>query len=108
MELGEPDESGRRRPVPIEGSEFLLEVDTVILALGYWPDPLISETTPGLETHDWGLITVSDDTCVTSRENIFAGGDDVVGADLVVTAVAHGRTAAESMHAYMMGRSDHP
>ena len=106
MELGEPDASGRRRPVPKEGSEFFLDVDTVILALGYWPDPLIGDTTPGLETHDWGLITIDEETCVTSRENVFAGGDDVVGADLVVTAVAHGRAAAEAMHNYMMAQRD--
>jgi glutamate synthase (NADPH/NADH) small chain len=103
MELGEPDDSGRRRPVPIEDSEFLLDVDTVILALGYWPDPLISDTTPDLETHDWGLIAVDEATGVTSLKNVFAGGDDVVGPDLVVTAVRQGRIAAEGMHAYMMG-----
>jgi glutamate synthase (NADPH/NADH) small chain len=102
MELGEPDDSGRRRPVPIEGSEFTLTVDTVILALGYQPDPLIADTTPGLETRDWGLITIDEETGATSRRNIFAGGDAVVGPDLVVTAVAQGRAAAEAMHAYMM------
>jgi glutamate synthase (NADPH/NADH) small chain len=102
MELGEPDDSGRRRPVPVEGSEFTLAVDTVILALGYYPDPLIGDTTPGLETHDWGLITIDEETGVTSREDVFAGGDAVVGPDLVVTAVAQGRAAAEAMHAYMM------
>jgi glutamate synthase (NADPH/NADH) small chain len=106
MELGEPDESGRRRPVPIDGSEFTLDVDTVILALGYWPDPLIGDSTPGLETHDWGLISIDEATGVTSRENVFAGGDGVVGADLVVTAVAQGRVAAEAMHAYMLGHGD--
>jgi glutamate synthase (NADPH/NADH) small chain len=74
----------------------------VILALGYQPDPLIGDTTPGLETHDWGLITIDEETGVTSRENVFAGGDAVVGPDLVVTAVAQGRAAAEAMHAYMM------
>ena len=104
MQLGDPDESGRRRPVPVEGSEFKIPVDTVVLALGYWPDPLIGETTPGLATHDWGLITIDDKTGVTSRENVFAGGDDVVGPALVVTAVAQGWVAAESMHAYMMSR----
>lgn len=104
MELGEPDESGRRRPVRIEGSEFTMPVDTVILALGYWPDPLLGETTPGLETHDWGLITIDEDTGATTREGVFAGGDDVVGPDLVVTAVAQGRTAAEAMHEYLMQR----
>jgi glutamate synthase (NADPH/NADH) small chain len=104
MELGEPDDSGRRRPVPVEGSEFTLTVDTVILALGYGPDPLIVDTTAGLETHNWGLITIDEETGVTSRENIFAGGDAVVGPDLVVTAVAQGRVAAEAMHEYMMKR----
>ena len=104
MELGEPDESGRRRPLPIDGSEFSLDGDTVILALGYWPDPLIGDSTPDLHTHDWGLITVDETTGVTSLENVFAGGDDVVGPDLVVTAVKQGRAAAEGMHAYMIGK----
>ncbi len=103
MELAEPDDSGRRRPVPIEGTEFTLVVDTVILALGFWPDPLIGEATPHLETHDWGLITVDAETGVTSRPNVFAGGDDVAGPDLVVTAVAQGRRAAAAMHEYMIG-----
>jgi len=104
MELGEPDHSGRRRPVPVEGSEFTLEVDSVILALGYQPDTLVADTTPGLETQNWGLIEIDEETGVTSRENVFAGGDAVVGPDLIVTAVAQGRAAAEAMHAYMMKR----
>jgi glutamate synthase (NADPH/NADH) small chain len=104
MELGEPDESGRRRPVPIEGSEFTMPVDTVMLALGYWPDPLMGETTPGLDTHDWGLISVDAETGRTSREGVYAGGDDVAGPSLVVTAVEHGRRAAEAMHEYLMQR----
>jgi glutamate synthase (NADPH/NADH) small chain len=104
MELGEPDESGRRRPVPIEGSEFTMPVDDVILALGYWPDPLLGETTEGLETHDWGLITVDEETGVTTRPGVYAGGDDVVGPDLVVTAVAHGRRAADAIHDFLMKR----
>ncbi len=104
MQLGEPDESGRRRPVPITGSEFALEADTVISALGYWPDPLLGETTPGLETHDRGLITIDEDTGVTSRENVFAGGDDVLGPKLVVTAVAQAQVAADAMHEYLMRR----
>lgn len=103
MELGEPDESGRRRPVPIEGSQFTMEVDTVISALGYWPDPLLGESTPDLATHDWGLITIDEETGATSRDNIFAGGDDVLGPMLVVTAVAQAKVAAQSMHEYMMG-----
>ncbi|MER3459460.1 MAG: dihydropyrimidine dehydrogenase, partial [Chloroflexota bacterium] len=83
MQLGEPDASGRPRPVPIEGSNFLMDVDTVVLALGYWPDPLIGETTPGLETHDWGLIKADPQTGATSRPGVFAGGDNVTGPDLV-------------------------
>ncbi len=102
MRLGDPDESGRRRPVPIEGSDFTMPIDTVILALGYWPDPRIGETIPGLETHDQGLIQVDPATGATSRPGVFAGGDAVVGPDLVATAVAQGRRAAEAMHRYLL------
>jgi len=102
MELGEPDESGRRRPVPIDGSEFTMPVDTVVLALGHWPEPLMGETTPGLDTHDRGLISIDEETGRTSRPEVFAGGDDVRGPDLVVTAVAQARVAAEAMHRHMM------
>ncbi|MFQ6045347.1 MAG: NAD(P)-dependent oxidoreductase [Gemmatimonadales bacterium] len=108
MDLGEPDESGRRRPVPIAGSEFTTDVDTVVLALGYWPDTLVGETTPGLETHDWGLITIEEETGVTSRENVYAGGDDVLGPKLVVTAVAQAKIAAQAMHAYLMRQEREP
>lgn len=108
MELGEPDETRRRRPIPIEGSEFSMPVDKVVLAIGYWPDPLIGETTHGLETHDWGLITIDEDTGATTREGVFAGGDDVLGPDLVVTAIAQGRTAAEWMHKYLMQPEEEP
>lgn len=101
MELGEPDESGRRRPVAVEGSNFLVEADTAILSLGYWPDPLIGETTPGLETHDWGLISVDPRSGATSRPGVFAGGDDVTGPDLVVTAMRAGRTAAAAIDQYL-------
>jgi len=100
MELGEPDESGRRRPIPIEGSEFEMEVDTVILAIGYWPDPLIGETTKGLETHKWGLI-MADENGRTSREGVFAAGDNVKGPDLVVTALAAAGKAADTIHEYL-------
>jgi len=101
MRLGEPDRSGRPRPVPIEGSEFIMEVDTVVLAIGYWPDPVIGETTPGLETRKWGLIVADPETGATSREGVFAGGDNVTGPDLVVTAMAAGRKAARSIDAYL-------
>ncbi|HIQ06761.1 MAG TPA: hypothetical protein EYH31_13965, partial [Anaerolineae bacterium] len=106
MELGEPDASGRRRPVPIEGSNYIMEVDTVVLAIGYWPDPLIGETTPGLETHRWGLIVADPETGATSRPGVFAGGDNVHGPDLVVTAVAAGRRAGRAMHQYLMSKRD--
>ena len=106
MELGEPDESGRRRPVPIEGSEFIVEADIACLALGYWPDETIGKTTPDLETHKWGLITADPETGVTSREGIFAGGDAVTGPDLVVTAMKAGRKAAESIDAYLKEKAN--
>lgn len=101
MRLGEPDASGRRRPVPIEGDEFVMEVDTAILSLGYWPDPLMGETTAKLKTHDWGLITADEETGKTSRNQIFAAGDNVHGPDLVVTAMVAARKAAESIDEYL-------
>ena len=102
MELGEPDDSGRRRPVPIEGSEHKVPVTSVMLAIGYWPDPLIGESTPDLETHKWGLIVADEETGRTSRENIFAGGDAVTGPDLVATAAVAGLQAAKSINEYLM------
>lgn len=101
MELGEPDKSGRRRPVPIEGSNFIVEADTAVLALGYWPDPIIGETTPGLETRNWGLIVADKNSGTTSRPGVFAGGDVVTGPDLVVTAMVAGRKAAEAIDHYL-------
>lgn len=103
-ELGEPDESGRRRPVPIEGSNFTVPVDTVILALGYWPDESFGKNTPNLETHDWGLISVDLETYETSKPGVFAGGDAVTGPKLVVSAMQAGRKAAESIHQYLLKR----
>ncbi len=105
MKLGEPDAKGRRKPVPIEGSNFSVAADTAIKALGYWPDPVIGESTPGLETHDWGLISVVDkETGATSRAGVFAGGDVVTGPDLVVTAMVSGRKAAIAMDEYLRGK----
>lgn len=101
MELGEPDAKGRRKPVPIEGSNFIFEADTAVLALGYWPDPTIGETTPELKTHKYGLIVVDPATGATSRPGVYAGGDDVTGPDLVVTATAAGRRAAAAMDEYL-------
>jgi glutamate synthase (NADPH/NADH) small chain len=103
-ELGEPDDSGRRRPIPIEGSNFTVPADTVILALGYWPDPLIGETTPDLETHKWGLIIADPETGKTSRDGVFAGGDAVTGPDLVVTAMVSGRRAAAGIDEYLLSK----
>ncbi len=103
MELGEPDSSGRRRPVPMEGSNFIVEADSAVLALGYWPDPIIGETTPDLETRDWGLIVIDHETGATSRPGVYAGGDGVTGPDLVVTAMMGGRKAAASINAYLQG-----
>ncbi|MBN1287449.1 MAG: FAD-dependent oxidoreductase, partial [Anaerolineae bacterium] len=101
MELGEPDESGRRRPVTIKGSEFIEPADTVVLALGYWPDELISKTTPGLDTYNWGLIKADAETGKTSLTNVWAGGDAVTGPDLVSTAIRAGLHAAASIHLYL-------
>lgn len=101
MELGEPDKSGRRRPVPVKGSEFTVPVDTVVLALGYWPDEIIGKTTPDLKTHDYGLIDADKETGATSRRGVFAGGDAVTGPDLVSTAVAAGFRAADAMDEYL-------
>jgi glutamate synthase (NADPH/NADH) small chain len=100
-ELGEPDDSGRRRPIPIEGSNFTVPADTVVLALGYWPDTSIGETTPDLETHNWGLIVADEETGETSREGVYAGGDAVTGPDLVATATVAGRQAAQTISEYL-------
>ncbi len=105
MELGEPDKSGRRRPVPIPGSEFTVRVDCVVLALGYWPDETIGKTTPGLNTHDWGLIDADKETGKTSRPDVFAGGDAVTGPDLVSTAMAAGFRAADAIDEYLQSLS---
>ena len=100
MRLGEPDDSGRRRPVPIEGSEFVIEADTIPIAIGYGADPVVPETTSGLST-SWGALIEIDEGGRTSRRGVFAGGDNVNGADLVVTALADGRRAAEAIAAYL-------
>ena len=102
MELGEPDERGRRRPVPIEGSEFELDVDTVIMAIGTTPNPLIKNTTEGLEINRRGGIIVNEDG-LTSRTAVYAGGDAVTGAATVISAMGAGRLAAQSIDAYLSG-----
>jgi len=105
MKLGEPDAKGRRKPVPVENSNFSVAADTAILALGYWPDPIIGKTTPDLETRDWGLIAVKDKASgATSREGVFSGGDCVTGPDLVVTAMVAGRKAADAIDEYLRSK----
>jgi glutamate synthase (NADPH/NADH) small chain len=99
-ELGEPDDSGRRRPVAIEGSEFIIDVDTVIVAIGNGANPLIEQTTPGLEFNKWGNIVV-DENCKTSLNGVYAGGDIVLGAATVILAMGQGRIAAAAMNAYL-------
>ena len=103
FELGEPDASGRRRPVAIEGSEFQLPVDTVIVAIGNGANPLIRQTTPGMEFNKWGNIVV-DDRCKTSLDGVYAGGDIVLGAATVILAMGQGRIAAAAINDYLAGR----
>ena len=98
MTLGEPDESGRRRPVVKENSEFVLDVDTMIMSIGTSPNPLIRNTTPGLETNRWGCIVVQEDTGLTSRKGVYAGGDAVTGAATVILAMGAGKSAAQAIH----------
>ena len=99
MELGEPDARGRRRPVPVEGSEYVLDCDTVIIAIGTSPNPLIKSTTAGLEVNPHGGIIVNENG-LTSRENVYAGGDAVTGAATVISAMGAGKTAAKSIIEY--------
>ena len=101
MELGEPDASGRRRPVPIPGSEHDLPMDAVIMALGTSPNPLIRDTTDGLETQRWGGIIAEDGTGKTSREGVYAGGDAVTGAATVILAMGAGKQAASAIDRYI-------
>ncbi len=104
MELGEPDESGRRRPVEIPGSEFKIDVDTIIMSLGTSPNPLIASTTEGLDINKWQCI-VADDQGQTSREGVFAGGDIVTGAATVILAMGAGKKAAEGIDNYIKNKS---
>lgn len=103
MELGEPDESGRRRPIPVEGSEFDMDVDTVIMSLGTSPNPLIRSTTEGLEANKWGCLVVNEDTLETTRDNVYAGGDAVTGAATVILAMGAGKQAAENIDKKLRG-----
>ncbi|OQX84788.1 MAG: glutamate synthase (NADPH), homotetrameric [Candidatus Latescibacteria bacterium 4484_7] len=101
MELGEPDESGRRRPIPIEGSEFTIEVDACIVAIGNASNPLVPSTTPDLNTNKWGNILADPETMKTSKKGVFAGGDIVLGAATVILAMGQGRKAAKAINEYL-------
>ena len=104
MELGEPDDSGRRRPIVKEGSDFVLDVETVIMSLGTSPNPLIRSTTPGLETNRWGCIVTNGDDGLTSREGVYAGGDAVTGAATVILAMGAGKAAAKAIDEYIRNK----
>ena len=101
MELGEPDASGRRRPVEIPGSEFVIDVDCVIMSLGTSPNPLISSTTKGLETNKWKCIIADEANGKTTKEGVYAGGDAVTGAATVILAMGAGKAAAQGIHEYL-------
>lgn len=101
MELGEPDDSGRRRPVEVPGSEFELELDTVIMSLGTSPNPLISSTTKGLETNKWKCIIADEGNGKTTKEGVYAGGDAVTGAATVILAMEAGKAGAKGIHEYL-------
>ncbi|MCR5802734.1 MAG: NADPH-dependent glutamate synthase [Clostridia bacterium] len=103
MELGEPDASGRRRPVAVEGSEFEIETDSVIMALGTSPNPLIAKTTKGLETNSKKCIVVTEESGKTTKEGVYAGGDAVTGAATVILAMGAGKKAAQGIHEYLSG-----
>jgi len=103
MELGPPDESGRRRPIPIKGSEFTMDTDTVIVAIGRTPNPIIQRTTEGLSATKWGTIVV-DENGQTSLEGVYAGGDIVTGEATVISAMGAGKKAAKAIHEYLMNK----
>jgi glutamate synthase (NADPH/NADH) small chain len=101
MELGEADESGRRRPVTVAGSEFELPIDVAVIAIGTGANPLVQSTTPDMQTNKWGYIVVDPTTFRTSKPGVFAGGDIVSGSATVILAMGAGRQAARSIHDYL-------
>jgi glutamate synthase (NADPH/NADH) small chain len=103
MELGEPDDSGRRRPVPIKGSEFIVDAETVIVSVGTGANPLLTKSTPGLDLNKWDYVEINEKTGETSLPGVYAGGDIVRGAATVILAMGDGRVASRAMHAHMMG-----
>jgi glutamate synthase (NADPH/NADH) small chain len=108
MELGEPDESGRRRPVPIPGSEFVIPIDTVVVAIGQGPNPLLLETIKGLALNKKGYIAADPQTGATSLPGVFAGGDIVTGAATVISAMGAGKRAARSIDLYLKDPNKFP
>ncbi len=106
MELGEPDESGRRRPIPIEGSNFRISIDNAIIAIGQASQPIVAQTTPGLKLNKKGYIVVDEKTGKTTREGVFAGGDIVTGAATVISAMGAGRKAAKAIHEYITNKKN--
>ncbi|HHW27833.1 MAG TPA: NADPH-dependent glutamate synthase [Firmicutes bacterium] len=107
MELGEPDKSGRRRPVPVKGSEFVMDVDIVVMALGTSPNPILAKTTKGLEAESWGGLKADPNTGRTTHPRVWAGGDAVTGSATVILAMGAGRQAAKDIHEYLAsGRTD--
>jgi glutamate synthase (NADPH/NADH) small chain len=106
MVLGAPDASGRRRPIPVEDSNFIMEVDVVVIAIGNRPNPLVPSTTQGLDTTKWGTLVADEKTGQTTKENVWAGGDIVTGAATVISAMGAGKIASESMHKKLMNIKD--
>ncbi|MBN1664791.1 MAG: NADPH-dependent glutamate synthase [Deltaproteobacteria bacterium] len=108
MELGEPDASGRRRPVPVKDSEFVIDVDTVVVAVGTMANPIVPATTKGLETNKQGYIITKDEKGETTRKGVYAGGDIVTGSATVILAMGAGRKAAGAIHEYLLGNKETP
>jgi glutamate synthase (NADPH/NADH) small chain len=104
MELGEPDASGRARPIPIAGSEFVIPVENVVLAIGTTPNPLLTRTTPGLATNNKGCLVADPQTGLTSKSFVFAGGDAVTGAATVILAAGAGKRAAQAINQALTSR----
>ena len=104
MELGEPDASGRKRPVEVPGSEYVLDCDTVIMSLGTSPNPLIRATTEGLETNKYGCIIAKEENGETTKQGVYAGGDAVTGAATVILAMGAGKAAAQGIDEYLRSR----
>ncbi len=104
MELGEPDASGRARPVPVPNSNYVIDCDTVVIALGTSPNPLVSSTTPGLKTKEWGGLIVEEETGKTTKDGVYAGGDAVTGSATVILAMGAGKKAAKAIHEYIQSK----